>query len=205
MKNILLKISFALLISFGISTFQSCDKCKNVECQNGGECDKGKCTCPAGFTGDNCELCNGKTCQNGGTCNSGTCNCATGYYSDDCSISCSGCSTFVRDYKSYSQYCNIVGQYTSSISVSTTASNKISISNFNNKGWTVLGDVSGSSFTIAAQTFTDALTSKQWKIETTSAATIATVNGTPTLTIPVKLTDISAGNPSFCSFMYYKL
>ena len=61
-----------------LATQQSCDKCKNVDCQNGGTCDKGKCICPTGYSGVNCEIkdnCYGVTCQNGGTCADGKCNC----------------------------------------------------------------------------------------------------------------------------------
>ncbi|MGD1844798.1 MAG: hypothetical protein ACFB10_05330 [Salibacteraceae bacterium] len=73
-------------------TQQSCDDCNNVDCQNGGTCDAGDCSCPTGFTGDECEtdLCASVTCLNGGVtapiatdcgCD---CSAATGYEGDDC-------------------------------------------------------------------------------------------------------------------------
>jgi hypothetical protein len=191
-------VYFFAFIALSMAT-QSCNKCKNVDCQNGGTCDKGICSCPSGFTGDNCELCNGKTCQNGGTCVSGACNCATGYYGDDCAISCATCSSFTGNYYSYRQNCNqIFPQYNSTVSIVTSVSNKISISNFNNKGWTVQADVSGSSFTISAQTFQDG--SASWKVETTSAATLSG----NTLTIPTKLTNLSTSFSCTDNIAFFK-
>lgn len=45
-------MAFAVL-SMGI--FASCDKCKDVDCNNGGSCDDGDCTCASYYTGDNCD------------------------------------------------------------------------------------------------------------------------------------------------------
>ncbi|MCB0698685.1 MAG: hypothetical protein H6551_00235 [Chitinophagales bacterium] len=45
---------FSIIILFGV-TLTSCDPCKNVDCQNGGTCDDGKCKCPTGAEGPNCE------------------------------------------------------------------------------------------------------------------------------------------------------
>lgn len=202
MKKNIFQLFSLLIFTLGVMlSLQSCNKCKNVDCQNNGTCDKGVCTCPSGFTGDNCELCNGKTCQNGGTCAGGTCNCPSGYFGDDCAISCTTCSQFAGNYSSFKQYCNSTSQYTCTLSIVTTASNKLSITNFNNKGWTVSADVSGNSFTIAAQTFTDSGTGQSWKVETTSAATLSG----STLTIPVKFTDTSTLNTVTCaSFLLFK-
>lgn len=47
-----------LLIGFGIilmGLFSSCDKCKDVDCMNGGTCDAGDCECATYYTGDKCE------------------------------------------------------------------------------------------------------------------------------------------------------
>lgn len=201
MKNYLLPL-FAIAVLVIATT--SCDKCKDITCQNGGTCDKGQCTCPTGYSGDNCEIkdpCLGVNCLNSGTCASGTCNCASGYFGTDCGLSCANCSTFTGNYTSYSQnYCGSSTGYTLSITTSTSSSNKISISNFNNKGWAVFGDVSGNSFSIPAQTFIDASTSKSYKVETTSSATISG----NTLTIPIKYTDLSTMNPISCSVLLYK-
>ena len=35
--------------------FASCDPCSDVECQNGGTCAEGVCTCADGYEGTNCE------------------------------------------------------------------------------------------------------------------------------------------------------
>ncbi len=195
MRKIFSNFFTIAILCLGIFFTSSCDKCKDKDCQNGATCEKGKCICPAGFTGDNCELCNGKTCQNGGTCVSGTCNCPSGYYGDDCSISCTTCATFSGNYKTNFQFCNTTAIYSCSISISTTASNKIILNNFINKGWAVIGDVSGNSFTIAAQNFTDGSTGKNWKVESTAAATFSGVN----LLIPVKFTDVATSNTVNCT------
>ena len=63
------------------STTGKCD-CIN-ECQNGGSCQAGVCTCPSEFHGDSCELC--PKCQNGGIClSNGTCVCSSHFYGDYC-------------------------------------------------------------------------------------------------------------------------
>ncbi len=192
---------------FAIATFsfalQSCDKCKDINCQNGGTCDKGKCTCPTGYSGDNCEIkdpCLGISCLNGGTCASGSCNCPSGYEGIDCGTESRG--KFLGNFYSYKQWgCNQISQYNCTISASSSGINKISISNFNNKGWSVLADVSSSSFIISAQNFTDAGTGKSWKVETTAGASL-TGN---TLTIPVKFTDNTSLNTINCAqFILYK-
>lgn len=189
------------MIAF-VLTMQSCDKCKDVTCQNGGTCDNGKCACPTGYSGDNCEIkdpCLGVSCLNGGTCNNGTCSCAAGYFGSDCALSCTPCSAFTGNYYSYRQNCNqVFPQYNSTVSITTTASDKISISNFNNKGWDVQGDVSGSSFTISAQTFSDGNVS--WKVETTAGATISG----NTLTIPTRLTNLGTSASCTDNIAYYK-
>ncbi len=49
-------IIFAALISTSAFFFAGCkDLCKNVNCQHGGTCDKGNCTCPTGYGGSYCE------------------------------------------------------------------------------------------------------------------------------------------------------
>lgn len=50
MKKLLM--AFAVL-SMGI--FASCDKCKDVDCNNGGTCDDGDCTCAAYYSGEKCD------------------------------------------------------------------------------------------------------------------------------------------------------
>lgn len=45
-------LSIAVLFLF---LFTACDKCSDVECLNGGSCDKGECACPFEWEGDKCE------------------------------------------------------------------------------------------------------------------------------------------------------
>lgn len=56
MKKQLTAVAIALLSTAAI-TYTSCtiDECKDVVCQNGGNCNGGSCTCPTGFTGNRCQ------------------------------------------------------------------------------------------------------------------------------------------------------
>lgn len=49
--------SIATIAAFTAVVYTSCnrDKCKTIVCANGGVCNDGSCTCPAGYEGTNCE------------------------------------------------------------------------------------------------------------------------------------------------------
>lgn len=49
-----LSIPFSLL--FTILFLTNCNKCSDVECQNGGTCNDGYCDCAIGFSGPECNL-----------------------------------------------------------------------------------------------------------------------------------------------------
>ena len=86
MKNLFIFL-IACVVVFSLNSCKK-DKCKKVECQNGGTCLEGVCDCPTGFIGENCEtdLCATISCQNGGTCVSGTCDCPPGFTGTNCEI-----------------------------------------------------------------------------------------------------------------------
>lgn len=83
---------FIILMGAALFTFlQACDKCKDVECKNGGTCKEGTCTCPTGFSGANCEtedkcITKNPNCKNGAPCNDGVCACVQGYEGADCGV-----------------------------------------------------------------------------------------------------------------------
>jgi hypothetical protein len=60
MKNLKsLLFGTALMAFSAVTVLSSCepDPCKDVVCQNGGNCDlDGNCVCPSGFQGTNCEV-----------------------------------------------------------------------------------------------------------------------------------------------------
>jgi len=96
-------INFFLLIIF---FFTSCtqtekiDLCKDITCENNGECNEGFCDCEDGFKGKHCEInindCPGiNPCQNDGICvdevNKYSCNCKEGFEGDNCEININDC------------------------------------------------------------------------------------------------------------------
>jgi len=56
LRNIVVA-AFITLGTFATVVYTSCtrDHCNNVACLNGGSCDGGNCTCPAGYEGLRCE------------------------------------------------------------------------------------------------------------------------------------------------------
>ena len=51
----MLRATTTVLLALPLLFLSSClDPCKDVSCQNGGECNDGNCDCPAGFEGSDC-------------------------------------------------------------------------------------------------------------------------------------------------------
>jgi len=77
-RSILFQFLFAALLSGLAITLDGCaDKCEDQYCLNGGDCYKGDCECPTGFTGTHCETATGGGGGGGGSagynCVSGNC------------------------------------------------------------------------------------------------------------------------------------
>lgn len=55
-KSVLLT-AFSTLAAFSTLTFTACnnDKCQAIACASGGVCEEGRCTCTAGYEGNQCE------------------------------------------------------------------------------------------------------------------------------------------------------
>lgn len=82
-------LTFATLL--GLLWFAGCkNPCKDVNCQNGGQCVDGNCQCADGFYGTQCEkqgvACAGTYCLNGGTCVNNSCNCPPCYAGASCEL-----------------------------------------------------------------------------------------------------------------------
>lgn len=83
-----MKYSLSLFVFFSFLLI-GCDKCKDVDCGEGGTCVEGVCECSDGYSGENCENydpCWDVTCQNGGECVDGTCECPGGYSGPECEV-----------------------------------------------------------------------------------------------------------------------
>lgn len=76
-----------LLLLGLLLAYASCSNpCKEISCQNGGECLEGVCDCAPGWVGENCQYqaCYVLDCQNGASCSLGTCHCLSGFYGEAC-------------------------------------------------------------------------------------------------------------------------
>jgi hypothetical protein len=137
MKKQIIRLISALSMMLAVSLFiPSCkDKCKDVSCLNGGTCEDGDCKCPASATGADC-----------GTC-------ATGYWGTNCSMSCANCSSYTGNYQTFAGNCTTGSPFNQAVTASTSASDMITISNFNNEnGWNVNATLtSATALTIASQ------------------------------------------------------
>lgn len=68
---------FVIVLSVGCKR----EKCGEIVCRNGGECENGKCDCKDEYFGDECEV----RCHNGADWDGEDCICAEGYEGEDCS------------------------------------------------------------------------------------------------------------------------
>lgn len=87
------KSLFFLVAIVATLTIVSCNQCKDVECLNGGICEKGTCECLTGFSGDSCQIedkcvTNNVSCLNGGVCEDGECDCERDYFGESCETFC---------------------------------------------------------------------------------------------------------------------
>lgn len=142
------KINLLLVAVTGAAmlTFSSCDDCKDVTCENGGECVDGTCECAENYYGDACET----YCVNG-TFESGACTCDAGYEGDGCTVMSR--DKFLGSY-SVSDACSASGSSSFTITLATSSADHqtVLISNFwgsfvNN----VVATVDGDDITIANQ------------------------------------------------------
>lgn len=86
-RTLLLSLFFALgSLSMMLYTACTKDRCRDINCLNGGTCNDGLCECPPGWAGPNCEIdaCSTLACANGGTCYEGSCICPVGYEGTQC-------------------------------------------------------------------------------------------------------------------------
>ena len=125
------------------------DPCKDVDCQNGGDCINGRCFCPDGFSGELCEEsnpCDTIDCENGGTCVDGICECECGYSGLTCSDHITDPFTGIF---TASRVCGGVSElYSVTISKANTDCEGMIISNFYNTGSSATAEVTLSSFAI---------------------------------------------------------
>lgn len=115
--------------------------------------------------------CKDVTCQNGGVCDEGDCICATGYEGTDCGTEMR--TKFLGNY-SILDGCYPGTPYTSTISTSADAVNKVAISNIlgNTLNGTAKATISGTSITIPNQTVTDS-DNEIWTVEGMSTGTLS--------------------------------
>lgn len=169
MKKTLRFLSIGLM-AFGLMFTQSCDKCKDVECQHTGTCDKGVCTCPPNAEGELCETCK------------------TGYEGDDCNTEMR--KKFLRTAASVSEVCGSNNYTYNTDIVAGSAINEIKIKNVGNYNCTsgdyyVVATVNGSNLTIASQSVCATTFSGSGSYSATNSKVTVTYTatyGTPSVT-----------------------
>jgi len=82
MKLSILLVRITCLIAMTFLFSCEGNKCEDIVCLNGGDCENGRCICPSGRIGLNCE-CEVLNCENEGFFNEESCAC-------DCPLGCKG-------------------------------------------------------------------------------------------------------------------
>ncbi len=156
------KLLLAMMTIASVMLFNACeeDPCKDVTCSSNGTPVEslGGCNCDcdsdadSGYYGDDCE--NFKNCLNGSSFSDGTCSCDAGYEGDSCQTVSR--NKFLGDFDA-NDNCT-TAPYVVEISTSSTGIDKIIIKNFGKylcagAAPDVVATVTGSTFTIAQQTF----------------------------------------------------
>ena len=80
---------YLLLIYLSFSLLACKDPCKDIVCNNGGDCLNGTCYCPTGYSGTHCEIadpCLSANCNANSHCVNGICVCNNGYEGSLCDI-----------------------------------------------------------------------------------------------------------------------
>lgn len=78
MKPMLLFYAVLFSLAFGIDGCK--DKCGDIACRNGGDCENNRCVCEPTYFGKECEI----RCMNDATFEDGLCYCQNGYEGPDC-------------------------------------------------------------------------------------------------------------------------
>ena len=53
--NVLASAALVVALAFGVQSCKKDDPCDGIDCQNGGSCSDGSCSCPTGYEGSLCE------------------------------------------------------------------------------------------------------------------------------------------------------
>ena len=189
-QKVLLALIFPLICCLVIAGCNS-DPCKDIECQNGGQCLNGRCFCPDGFSGENCEFlepCDTITCENGGTCDNGLCDCVCGWSGPTCQTHIT--DHFVGVYTTSRVCDNGSDLYSSTVSRANTNCDGIIISNFFNTGSSVFGTVTAEEFAILPLQSFDTYTI------TNGSAAVTNPSGVVTLTFTIS---DNQGNSENCT------
>lgn len=167
-----------LLMAMGsvmLLSLASCDPCKDVTCDNDGECVDGDCDCAENYYGDACET----FCMNG-TYADGTCTCDEGYEGDGCDTESR--TKFIASYNSSDNCTSGTYTYEQNITAGSNEVNEILVSNFGGFSSTITAIVDGDMFSV-----TDQVDASGRKF--TATGTIASSGNSITVTYTVTFSD----------------